>query len=103
MYLVQILLPLYDNQGHPFARAEMERVHAELAERFGGVTAYLRSPAHGVWKEGEGGEAAHDDVILVEVVAERLDRHWWAAYREGLERRFRQEEMLIRALPAERL
>jgi hypothetical protein len=102
MHLIQILLPLYDNQGNPFARAELERVHTELADRFGGVTAYLRSPARGVWKEGEG-EQAHDDVVMVEVVAERLDHAWWAAYREELERRFRQEEILIRALPAERL
>jgi hypothetical protein len=103
MHLIQILIPLYDNQGRPFARAELERVRDELTDAFGGVTAYLRSPAHGIWKEDATGEEAHDDVVMVEVVAERLDRPWWGAYRGELERRFRQEEMLIRALPAERL
>ena len=59
MYLVQLLLPLRDNDGVPFPRADFERVRAELTERHGGVTAYLRSPASGVWRD-EGGEVARD-------------------------------------------
>jgi hypothetical protein len=102
MYLIQILVPLYDNQGDAFARAALDRVRDELAGRFGGVTAHLRSPARGVWKE-DGGAEAHDDVVTFEVMVERLDRAWWAEYRRELEQRFQQEEMVVRALPFERI
>jgi len=36
------------------------------------------------------------------MVAE-LDRGWWAAYRGELEQRFRQDEVVVRALAIERL
>jgi hypothetical protein len=55
MHLVQLLLPLYDNERRPFARERLDAVRAELAERFGGVTAFLRAPASGVWVD-DGGE-----------------------------------------------
>lgn len=45
MYLVQLLLPLRDNEKQAFPRAEFDRVRNELTERFGGATAFLRSPA----------------------------------------------------------
>jgi hypothetical protein len=101
VHLIQRLLPLYDNAGTAFPRALLDRVREELAERFGGVTAYLRSPAHGVWKEG--GEEEHDDIVIFEVMAERLERPWWREYRAELERRFRQDEVVIRASAIERL
>ena len=102
MYLIQILLPLRDNAGEPFASAEFERVRRELAERFGGVTFYARSPAVGIWKDDDGGED-HDEIVVAEVMADGEDRAWWRAYRGELERRFRQEEMMIRSLRCERL
>ena len=79
-----------------------ETVRAELTARHGGVTAYLRSPASGVWKD-EQGAVARDEVVMVEVVVDALDRAWWTGYRGELERRFRQEEILLRALECERL
>jgi hypothetical protein len=102
MNLVQLLLPLRDNDGVPFPRTAFEQVRAELAERYGGVTAYLRSPASGVWRD-EGGEVARDEVVMVEVMVERLERPWWAAYRRTLEERFRQSELVARALRCDRL
>jgi hypothetical protein len=102
MHLVQLLLPLRDNGGRVFRREEFERVRAELAERFGGVTAYTRSPAEGLWKDGEGG-VTRDSVVAFEVLVESLDRAWWAAYRDALAARFRQEELLITASAVERL
>ena len=102
MHLVQLLLPLRDNAGVPFPRAAFEQVRAELTERYGGVTAYLRSPASGVWRD-EGGEVARDEVVMVEVMVERLDRPWWAEYRRSLEQRFRQAELVARALRYVRL
>ena len=100
--LVQLFLPLRDNAGHAYPRAEFDRVRAELTERFGGATAFLRSPAVGAWEDEEG-DVQRDEVVLVEVMADRLDRDWWTAYRESLEGRFAQEEILVRATPVERL
>jgi hypothetical protein len=102
VYLVQILLPLRDNQGEPFPPAEFARVRRELAERFGGVTFYARSPAVGIWKDDDGGED-RDEIVVAEVMAEREDRAWWRDYRAELERRFRQEEMVVRSTACERL
>ena len=97
MYLIQLLLPIHDPEGAAFPRAGLDRVRAELTERFGGATAYLRAPAAGLWKDQEG-DVEPDDVVIVEVMAAHLEREWWRLYREDLERRFRQEEILIRAL-----
>ena len=96
MHLVQILLPLYDNDGRRFGADAFDRVRNELAERFGGVTAFRRSPAEGLWKD-EGGAVARDEVSIFEVMSEELDRAWWADYRAELERRFQQEKMVVRA------
>jgi hypothetical protein len=102
MYLIQLLLPLRDNGGIPFPRRMFEQVRSELTERFGGVTAYLRSPASGVWKDDQG-EVARDEMVMVEVMVNSLDRPWWDIYRRDLEGRFRQAELLMRALGCERL
>ena len=103
MYLVQFLLPLRDNAQRPFARADFERVRTELTERFGGVTAFLQAPASGVWKDEDAGETTHDELVLFEVMTDALDRAWWKGYRAELERRFRQEAIVVRALGAESL
>jgi hypothetical protein len=102
MYLIEIFLPLYDNERQPFGRQTFDRVRDELTERFGGVTAFRRSPAEGVWKE-EDEDVSRDQVISYEVMAEKLEREWWSRYRAELERRFRQKEMVVRAVKIERL
>jgi hypothetical protein len=102
MYLVQMLLPLYDNHGQPLPREQFQQVRAELTERFGGATAYSRSPAEGTWRDGDG-RVQHDDVVVVEVMVERFDRRWWSDYRDRVCRRFRQAELVVRATPIETL
>jgi hypothetical protein len=102
MHLVQTLLPLRDNDGNPFPREMLDAVRHDLTERFGGVTAHLRAPAAGAWKD-EDGDVARDDVVIVEVMDDDVDRAWWADYRRALESRFRQDEIVIRATPIERL
>jgi len=97
MYLVQILLPLYDNEGHAFEPVDYAQLRSELADRFGGVTAYTRAPARGVWKDDAGG-TTRDDIVIFEVMTEELDRNWWTAFRRDLERRFRQDSVIVRAL-----
>ena len=102
MFVVEIFLPLHDNAGAPFAQDLFGAVRTELAHRFGGVTAFMRSPAVGIWKDDEG-VARRDDIVVFEVMTEDLDTSWWAAYRAQLERTFKQEEVLIRASGAQRL
>jgi hypothetical protein len=97
MYLVQILLPVYDNEGQAFDTREYVTLRSELADRFGGVTAYTRAPARGVWKDDAGG-TTRDDIVIFEVMTDELDREWWTSFRRDLERRFRQESVVVRAL-----
>lgn len=101
-HLVQILLPLADRDGHRFEASMYRAVARELTERFGGVTAYNRAPAQGVWQEGEG-RREHDDIVVYEVMVGDLDARWWADYRRALEARFAQDELVVRAQPMRRL
>lgn len=102
MHLIQLFLPLYDNAGTAFPASLYRAVRDELTEAFGGVTAFTRSPAAGAW-EDDSGSVHGDDLLLFEVMAEEVDRRWWSDYREDLQRRFRQDEVLIRASAVERL
>jgi len=97
MYLIQILLPLYDNDGHAFEQSDYLTLRSELTDRFGGVTAYMRAPARGVWK-GDSGETTRDDIVIFEVMTQELDRVWWTGFRKEMERRFRQDSVIVRAL-----
>jgi hypothetical protein len=101
MHLVQLLIPMYDNRGEAFPALHYARLRDELATRFGGLTAYTRAPAHGVWAED--GTPQHDDILVHEVMVEELDRTWWRDYRRELEARFAQDELVIRAQQVERL
>ena len=101
-FLLQLLLPLYDNNHQPFSSGQFARVRRELTDRCGGVTAYTRSPAEGFWEDAEG-HTRRDDVIIVEVMVEEIERAWWQAYGKELAGRFGQEEMVIRAIPFESL
>ncbi|CAN5888673.1 hypothetical protein BH18ACI5_BH18ACI5_21380 [soil metagenome] len=97
-YLVQILLPLYDNDGRPFGQDLFTATRGELMGHFGGVTAHMRAPARGLWKIDEG-DVARDDIVIVEVMAAAIDAEWWSRYRGTLRRRFAQDELVIRAIP----
>ena len=102
MHLVQLLLPLFTADGTRVVDAAFAGVRRELTERFGGVTAYMRAPAVGLWTD-ESGQVARDEVVMVEVVVDALDRDWWTSYRESLERRFGQQEIHLRAMRIEAL
>ena len=101
-FLVQMLLPVFDNRGARFAGDVFETTRGELAERFGGVTAHMRAPAKGIWKAPDG-EEAYDDIVILEVMAPAIDRAWWTAYRQRLEQRFRQDVIVVRASPIDLL
>lgn len=103
MHLVQILIPVFDNTGQRFEQALFEEVRTQLIERFGGLTAFVQSPALGLWKDAESGTTTQDAMILIEVMSDALDQAWWAAYRRDLEGVFRQDEIVIRALACQRI
>lgn len=94
-HLVQILLPKDDNQGHPYDLSVFQTVQSRLAGRFGGVTAYSRAPAEGVWAHD--GTHEHDDIVVMEVMVETLDRAWWSTFRRELETTLRQHQIVMRA------
>ena len=102
IHLVQLLLPLYDNAGRAFPAVHYAAVRDELTARFGGLTAYSRAPAQGLWQESQG-PPKRDDIIVYEVMTDALDRAWWSEYRRALERRFSQHELIIRSQEVERL
>lgn len=102
MHLVQLLLPLYAADGERLAAELFAAVRQELVDRFGGLTAYSRSPAKGLWTD-DNERVEHDDIVVYEVMVERLDRAWWRSYREELTARLRQKELLVRAQAVEQL
>lgn len=103
MHLVQLLLPLYAQDGARLEPSLFRAVRQELVDRFGGLTAYSRAPAEGLWAEGGEGPVERDDVVVYEVMADSLDRAWWARYRQELATRLRQKELVVRAQEMELL
>lgn len=103
MFLIQLLIPLANNSGDRFPESYFTALSLELAGKFGGVTAYARSPAVGLWQPDEKSAARRDDIIVYEVFADAIDREWWSSYRRVLESRFSQDELVVRAHVVERL
>jgi hypothetical protein len=102
VHLIQLLLPVQDNHGQAYPRSLYDELVKRLTDKFGGVTAYTRAPATGVW-EADSGEKVRDRVVVYEVMADELDREWWADLRQQLEAQFAQEELVIRAQDIQRL
>lgn len=115
MQLVQLLLPLHaaDRSGAGVRngplpgqrRSLFAAVFEELTARFGGMTAYARAPATGLWRAPGRSprRPLRDDIVVVEVMVARLDARWWAGYRRVLEARFGQQEIVLRAQAMRRL
>jgi hypothetical protein len=96
MWLVQIFVPVSKESDEAFPD-----IKEQLSTRFGGVTAYSRAPAEGIWREGKTKEK--DDIVIVEVMTDDLDRDWWHGFRKRLERRLNQDELVVRVQAIERL
>ena len=95
MILVQIFLPLYNNNGEKFDMSLLRQTREEILEAYNGITTYTRSPARGLWKDEED-HTIKDDIVIYEVLTESFDKKWWEEYKEKLIKRFQQEELLIR-------
>ena len=101
MVLIQLLLPT-SRAADGERLAPLAETRRELAERFNGLTAYLRSPAKGWWTSPDG-RTEQDDLVMVEVVTDTFDRAWWRTYAATLAARFDQESIHVRAVPVEML
>ena len=101
MVLIQLLLPT-SGTARGDGVAALAETRRELADRFKGLTAYLRSPAKGSWTTPDG-HTEEDEVVMVEIVTETFDRAWWRSYAATLAVRFDQESIHVRALPVDML
>ena len=97
---IQVFLPLRRPDGRPVSREEIDEVKRQLAERHGGVTAYVQAPAEGLWRDAQG--LVGDEIVVLEVMTDVVDASWSLLKRE-LERRFDQKEIAIRASSVRRL
>ena len=95
MYLVQLLLPLYDNSGHRFHKSKLNAVKNLLTRTYGGITMYKRSPAEGLSTDAT--QVVRDEIVIFEVMTPKLQKAWWANYRRRLEKLFRQDTIIVRA------
>jgi hypothetical protein len=96
MHSIQILLPLYNNEGEAIDKNVFIKIRKGLTEKFGGITVYTRAPAIGFWKENES-NTVKDEIIIYEIMAGDLDTAWWQSYRSSLEELFEQDKIIIRA------
>jgi hypothetical protein len=100
--VVQLLIPARDQQQQRYPRALYDALAEQLTAAFGGVTAYTRAPATGLWDAGSG-ETVRDQMIIYEVMVDHIDAAWWATTRRTLEQQFVQQEIVIRAHQIQRL
>ncbi|RLP22749.1 hypothetical protein [Mesorhizobium sp. YM1C-6-2] len=99
MYLVEVFVPLDRGDGSPVHHHEIRALVRRLADRFGGATAFSRAPAQGLWKESDG--ISQDRIVIAEVMVDTLDRSWWTAFKEELERDLQQEQIVVRCATCE--
>jgi hypothetical protein len=102
MVLIQLLLPTMRPAAFGDSLTPLVQTRKELTARFNGLTAYVRSPAKGLWTSPDGA-VEQDDIVMVEVVTETFDREWWRRYVATLRQRFQQDAIHMRALPIEML
>lgn len=95
MYLMQIFVPIRDNEGNPFDQRRFTDLRDELTERFGGVTIYARTPAQGIWKPSDG-SAQTDQMVIYEVIFDELEMPYWKGLKFSLETAFSQQQILMR-------
>ena len=99
-YLAKIFLPVSDecrtNQVADSILAETDL----LTARFGGATSFVHSAAEGYLKDSAG-RSTKDVVVLIEVLVDQWDQPWWGIYKQDLDKRFQQQEILIRRLHCE--
>ncbi|MGZ8374438.1 MAG: hypothetical protein ACXW4A_05870, partial [Nitrospira sp.] len=61
------------------------RIREMLTKKFGGLSTYTRAPTEGLWKD-ERNAARHDDMVILEVMAEARET-MVADYKKKLNKR----------------
>jgi hypothetical protein len=102
MQLVQIFLPLYNNNKQEFDRPLYDDLRTLLKDQFGGVTFYRSAPVEGLWRD-ENGTTNYDELIIAEVMLVDVNKEWWQQFKQLLKQIFSQEEILIRSIAFEKL
>ncbi|MCL4181163.1 MAG: DUF892 family protein [Verrucomicrobia bacterium] len=90
--------------------AETENQSTRLKQVFTSLDELVKSKEckamKGLLEEGawtEGGTTKREDIVVYEVMANSTERDWWKRYRRKLEKRFRQQTVVIRAQTIQRL
>jgi hypothetical protein len=94
MHLVQLLFLLYSVQAFHSNRKRFAEVRNELVDRFGGITAY--TTCSGDWTMARKRADFRDDLIIYEIIVEKLEEDWWRQYRALVENRFQQKSIVVR-------
>ncbi len=102
MVLIQMLLPTRAAKGEAFSHDLLRQTRREIVKEFGGITAYMRSPASGAWTSVDG-TVEQDNVVMLEVLAGAFNKRWWRGYTEVLKKRFAQDSIHIRATQVDTL
>ncbi|WGQ10697.1 inorganic diphosphatase [Pedobacter gandavensis] len=94
-WLVEIFLPLYDDNGRVFPETSYAELRKELTAKFGGLTEYSRNMAKGFWKPKEG-KVERDELLVFEVMCAELDPDFWERLKLRLLKIFKQDSLIIR-------
>lgn len=97
MHLIQLLLPDPTTRAGPSRGKISIGSRRSLASRFNGVTAYLQAPTERLGRQGTKSDS--DNIVILEVMTEEIDVAGWRDRRRELERRFRQDKVIIRCMP----
>jgi len=92
--LIQLLLPLQDENGEVFPAARYAKVHKQLIEKFGGLTLYQRNPAEGYWKNGSS-KTIKEPMLVHEVLSGAIEEDFWKQLKSSLMKEFRQQDIQI--------
>lgn len=95
---IEIFVPLRDSEGQPFPAYLYKNIKRQLTKDFGGMTAYTRTPAEGIWADGSK-QQIKDELVIYEVMVSEIDCLYWTAYKHKLEQQFGQKELVIRQSP----
>ncbi len=92
---IEVFIPLYDKEGNRFSDHLYQSVSKQLIKNFGGITAYIRSPAVGIWENSDGMQIK-DDHVIYEIMVSEIDHSYWKQFKKKLELQFAQKELIIR-------
>jgi inorganic pyrophosphatase len=95
--LIQLFLPVVDRDGRPFPKKFFDQVKKKLAEKFDGLSVYTNSVADGYWKN-DTNSIEKDQLLVYEVMANKIDLNYWAKLKASLEKQFKQELVVVRCL-----